>query len=345
MAFSLSALSVRLARRFRRKLEYALLGHQGLSIVRVGRPHAGGVIDGVEMGDDGTLAVVGWSADIETYAQSLTLRARGGSIPASHVFRVTRPDLERLGGDHPTRMGVILEFVLPVEWSGANATLVASETVIADIPLPTFSTPAYVQLYGNPGVWHREHVYNVGAPVKQVSSEILALCDGLPGPLLDFGCGAGVLVGALRARGVDARGLELDTPEMCAAAEADAAAHLTYYGGTFPAPFADGAFRSVTCCEVLEHVPDYAAAVAELARLAQDRVLITVPDMSAIPRGYRHGVVPWHLMERSHVNFFTQQSVAAVLQPHFRRVQFFRIGEVRCERLRFFTSLVALCER
>lgn len=334
---------MRVARRFRRQLANALLGHRGLEILPVGRPHNGGVIDSIEIGDDGTLAVVGWSADADAYARPLTLTARGTTMAASHVFRVTRPDLAKLSGDHPMRMGVVVEYVLPPEWSAASAVLSIGQVPLTEIPLPAFTSPAYDQMFGNPGVWHREHIYNVGAPVRLVSSEILELCDGLAGPLLDFGCGAGVLVRALRTRGLDARGLELDLPAMREAAEADIAPHLTYYSGAFPAPFENGAFRTVTCCEVLEHIPDYEAAVAELARLAHERVLLTVPDMSAIPRGYHHGVVPWHLMERSHVNFFTQQSLAELLKSHFRDVQFFRVGEVRCERLRFYTSLAALC--
>lgn len=345
MTWSWLALPRRVARRFRRQLEYGLLGHRTLAVLPVGRPHAGGMIDAIELADDGLLTVVGWAPDADAFAGTLTLSARGTTIPASHVFRITRPDLAQLAGVHPTRMGIVVEYVLPAEWSHARAVVSADATTIAEVPLPSCSTPAYCEFYGNPGVWHREQVYNVGAPVRQVSSEIVELCDGLPGPLLDFGCGAGVLVRALRARGVEAHGLELDQPAMRDAAEGEAAPYLTYYPGDFPAPFGDAAFRTVTCCEVLEHIPDYAGAVAELARLSSARVLITVPDMSAIPRGFRHGVVPWHLLERSHVNFFSQQSLHEVLRPHFRAIHFFRIGEVRCDRVRFYTSLVALCER
>lgn len=345
MVRSLSALPVRIARRLRRQLEYALLGHRGLDVVRIGRHHGGGVIDAVEMHDDGTLAVVGWSADTDAYVRPLRLTTHGESIPPSHVFRVTRPDLARLAGDQPTRRGIVVEFVLPGSWSGKTATVSAADTPIAAVRLPTFATPPYGGLFGNPGVLHRDDIYGVGPPVRHVSSEILELCEGLAGPLLDFGCGAGVLVRALRARGLDAHGLELDHAPMRDAAEPDALPYLTYYSGDFPAPFDSGAFASLTCCEVLEHIPDYERAVAELARLARERVLITVPDMSAIPRGFTHGVVPWHLMERSHLNFFTQQSLHETLKPHFRDVHFFRVGEVRCDRLRFYTSLVAICTR
>ncbi len=345
MVWSLGALPGRVARRVRRQLAHALLGHLGVDTVAIGRPHAGGIIDSIEVNDDGTLAVLGWSPDAAAYAEPMRLTARDTSITASHVFRVTRHDLAQLIGDHPERLGLVAEFVLPPQWSGVDAALTLAGATVTTVRLPAFSQPAYCEFYGNPGIWHREDVYGVGPPAPSVSSEILALCGDLGGPLLDFGCGAGALVATLRARGIDARGLELDVPAMRNAAAHDVRPHLTYYSGALPAPFADQAFRCVTCCEVLEHIPDCARAVAEFARLARERVLITVPDMSAVPRGYRHGVVPWHLLERSHVNFFTQQSLGGLLQEHFREVQFFRIGEVRCDRMRFYTSLVALCAR
>lgn len=345
MAWSLGTLPGRVARRTRRQLANALVGHGLLERTVVGRAHAGGTIDGIELNDDGTLAVVGWAPDVDAYAGPMRLQVQDTAIPASHVFRVNRPDLSTLGGSHPERLGLVVEFILPPAWSGANASLLLGDTPIAHVAIPTFSQPAYCEFYGDPGVWHRDNVYGVGPPVATVSSEVLELCADLPGPLLDFGCGAGSLVAALRAQGIDASGIELDQAPMRDAARPDAKAHITYYSGAFPAPFADGAFRAVTCCEVLEHIPDYERAVDELARLTQERALITVPDMSGVPRGFRHGVVPWHLLERSHLNFFTQQSLGGLLRRHFRVVHFFRIGEIRCGRMRFYTSLVACCEK
>jgi hypothetical protein len=85
--------------------------------------------------------------------------------------------------------------------------------------------------------------------------------------------------------------------------------------------------------------------VAELARLASDRLFVTVPDMSAIPRGYHHGVVPWHLLESTHVNFFTQASLEALLAPTATRVEIARIGQVVCDRMSYYTSLAAVVHR
>ncbi|MDH4067097.1 MAG: hypothetical protein OEW19_22075, partial [Acidobacteriota bacterium] len=57
--------------------------------------------------------------------------------------------------------------------------------------------------------------------------------------------------------------------------------------------------------------------------------------------GYRHGVVPWHLLEATHVNFFTQHSLEAALAPHAGQIEMARIGAVRCGSLFYYTSLAA----
>jgi len=77
---------------------------------------------------------------------------------------------------------------------------------------------------------------------------------------------------------------------------------------------------------VLEHIPDWRTALQEIARVGR-RALITVPDMSAIPAPLPSRVVPWHLLESTHLNFFTQRSLHLALSPFFSRVRFLRLGE------------------
>jgi 2-polyprenyl-3-methyl-5-hydroxy-6-metoxy-1,4-benzoquinol methylase len=161
--------------------------------------------------------------------------------------------------------------------------------------------------------------------------------------VLDFGSGAGALVEHLRRSGRDAWGLELDTPMIRDAQVPTASAYVTLYDGTLPSPLEAGRFDTVTCVEVLEHIEDYEAAAAELARLTRDRLLLTTPDLSAIPLLHRHQVVPWHLLEATHVSLFTQRSLDALLRRHFELVEMFRIGPVSVNGTVFFTSLLARC--
>ena len=84
--------------------------------------------------------------------------------------------------------------------------------------------------------------------------------------------------------------------------------------------------------------------VAEIGRLCRRAAVLTVPDMSAVPAAFPHHVVPWHLLEATHVNFFTQRSLAAVLNAVFPRVSFARMGDFELNGTRLYTSLVAFCE-
>ena len=197
MPTSLAAVPLRLARRARRILEHALLGRQGFLHVPVGTSHAGGRIDGIETGHDGVASVIGWAADPDAFAAALRLRAGGAELTSTNVFRVTRPDLALILGDARARLGLVVEFTLPAEWSNRPIELVRGHESLAKLPATAWPHLPYSELHANPGVRHREHIYAVGPPVCDVSNEILELCADLPGPLLDFGCGAGALVDAL----------------------------------------------------------------------------------------------------------------------------------------------------
>ncbi|HEY7965974.1 MAG TPA: class I SAM-dependent methyltransferase, partial [Solirubrobacteraceae bacterium] len=100
-----------------------------------------------------------------------------------------------------------------------------------------------------------------------------------PESLLDVGCGEGVLTqrwaGQLAPRRVV--GIDLDDPLIAAEWASRQAPNLTYIAQRAEQlPFADNEFDLVTAIEVLEHVPDPAHTVAEMARCAARHVLISV---------------------------------------------------------------------
>ena len=85
--------------------------------------------------------------------------------------------------------------------------------------------------------------------------------------VLDAGCGAGGYVRALSAQGASAHGVEIDAEKLAKArASADVRARLVR-GDLERAPFATACFDLVLLNEVLEHVPDDAAALREAFRL------------------------------------------------------------------------------
>ncbi len=91
--------------------------------------------------------------------------------------------------------------------------------------------------------------------------------DGLPGELLDAGCGAGLLAEALARDGLPVLGLDA-APAAIAAAEAHAAGQglpLRYRAGRIESLIAERmTFPAVTALEVIEHVPDPQAFLAAL---------------------------------------------------------------------------------
>ncbi len=90
---------------------------------------------------------------------------------------------------------------------------------------------------------------------------------GLPGEILDVGCGAGLLAEALARDGFPVLGLDA-APAAVAAAEAHAAGQglpLRYNAGRVETLIAAGlTFPAVTALEVIEHVPDPAAFLTAL---------------------------------------------------------------------------------
>ncbi len=102
-----------------------------------------------------------------------------------------------------------------------------------------------------------------------------------PKTILDVGCGEGVLVEKWARRlGDDKRvvGIDLDDPALHAEWQKRTAPNLEYrVMKAENLPFADGEFDVATAIEVLEHVPDPEHTVAEMARVAQRWLLVSVP--------------------------------------------------------------------
>jgi len=231
--------------------------------------------------------------------------------------------------------------------SGSARTVVVKQgqrdLVRVRLNLPLHA-PHYNVLFDEQRVLHREHIYGSGPPYLDANSEVLRMARSLPAPILDLGCGSGALVRALRAADKETYGIELRRPEIVASMRDDITQWITLYDGSFPLPFKDGRFASVICSEVLEHIADFQTTVGEMARIAQN-ALITVLDISAIPRLFPHQVVPWHLLEATHVNFFTQTSLECLLAKSFTAVKFSRLGRFEVNGSMIFNQLVARCTR
>ena len=97
------------------------------------------------------------------------------------------------------------------------------------------------------------------------------------GRALDVGCGVGQVVGALTREGVEAHGVDVSEPNITRAREFSE--HCQLYEGR-RLPFPDRHFASVGALNVLEHVDEPEAFLAELVRVTEigGRVVVSSPN-------------------------------------------------------------------
>ncbi|MBW3574058.1 MAG: class I SAM-dependent methyltransferase [Actinobacteria bacterium] len=142
-----------------------------------------------------------------------------------------------------------------------------------------------------------------------------------PGTVIDVGVGEGLALERLAAvRG--AVGVELRLGKLAAARERLAELRPVCADAGM-LPFPAGAADTVTCIELLEHLPTPRPAVAELARISRHRCVVSVPwepwfRLGNLGRGKnlrRWGNDP------EHVQWFTPASLRALLLEGFADVE------------------------
>jgi ubiquinone/menaquinone biosynthesis C-methylase UbiE len=174
-------------------------------------------------------------------------------------------------------------------------------------------------------VLHREHIYGNGPPVNAVSGEILDLVFANTGErVLDIGCGAGPYVARLNGMGKRCMGVDIDTG---AVNQARALGRRVFRMSATSLAFGDKTFDSAILVETLEHLPDYEAALAEATRVARSSVVVTVPDISVLAPMSKANVVPWHMLEGTHVNFFTPETLRQTLLRFSQSCEISRLGK------------------
>jgi SAM-dependent methyltransferase len=306
-----------------------------------------GCLDFAELTPIGTVRITGWSREGVARSPAPPVLLDDEALEPLNFFRFARPDVLPSPEQALLQAGLILEFRRPrrddAEPSPSPTALRIGESsfVIPEVWSPWRAH--YDHLLDTRAILGRPQIYGEGPPMPAANPEVIALTAGIRGRVLDFGCGSGALLLAMRERGVDAYGLEIDRPPIQQGLHPAARPYVTLYDGALPSPFADEEFDVVVSSEVLEHIPAPVKALAEMVRLTRGTLLLTVPDCAAIPQGFPHGVVPWHLLEATHVNFFNQQNLTQALNPHFTQIDFGRIGGFNINGTTMYTSIVAAC--
>lgn len=171
-------------------------------------------------------------------------------------------------------------------------------------------------------IQRRENIWATGPSQAEGSTELATLLRRHIGPpprsVLDVGCGLGSYGRGLIAEGYAWQGVEVN-PEDCAELARLGLPHQRVDGRTLPFP--DGAFASALCLEVLEHVEEPRAFLREIARVAPAQLIVSVPNCELLGYLWDHLATPWHMLEASHVNFFTRWSLGALLREFWPEVE------------------------
>lgn len=175
-------------------------------------------------------------------------------------------------------------------------------------------------------VLRREDVYGSGPPSPLADGRVVELIRRYlrkDESILDVGCGIGAFGRVLVPEGYDWTGCEV-REDFCDAVREVGLRAATVVGTTLP--FEDASFGSAICIEVLEHIDDFNAFLAEIRRVVRRRVVFSVPNFESIPVMSANYAIPWHMLESDHKNFFTRQSLAATLRRFFAHVEVFEYG-------------------
>ena len=308
-----------------------------------------GAIDYLEVDASGIVRIHGWYHDfIENRSSTPTIRLGGvGELKSINHFRVSRADVNAALESEVPFHGVVFEFLIPDEapkkrtwdvyWDSECVSSVEEDLAI--------QSPSYPYLINDERVFHRDWIYCSGLPVDYLNEEVLSLAKTLPGPVLDCGCGTGVVAAALQQNGTEARGLEIDRTEIRQALPKERETFVDLYDGSLPLPYEDNSFESVILSEVLEHLEEPEPVMGELARVCKKQILVTVPDLSGIPLNHKNGVVPWHLLESTHVNFFNPASLEAFLSKWFSNIELYRISRNETNATQWWGGLMALARK
>ncbi len=164
--------------------------------------------------------------------------------------------------------------------------------------------------------------------VNAVHRRISALVqDADPERVLDAGCGEGFGLYHLakRAPGLVLTGIDIDREAVAYARMRFGDVATFAHGSIFDLPYEADAADLVLCSEVLEHLSDPGAALAELKRVARTHVLVTVPREPFFRA--LNNLAQWLGVsdDPGHVQFWNHAAFRAFIRDHFGDAVFDRV--------------------
>jgi SAM-dependent methyltransferase len=222
------------------------------------------------------------------------------------------------------------EITVSASWSVDDEEYEIGKCAIQLVPASLAQRPYGESLFpAQTKLLHRESIYGSGPPIEEPGAETLHLLKQYlptPGSVLDVGCGAGAYGPALMEAGHEWTGLEVNS--YCWEILERRNLPFRKTGETASAfPVRPAEFDYAICVEVLEHIRQVDGFLSEVSRAIRGRALFSVPNIEVIPYFHAWQVVPWHLLEADHKNFFTRGSLQALLKKYFAHVEVFSYAE------------------
>jgi SAM-dependent methyltransferase len=164
-----------------------------------------------------------------------------------------------------------------------------------------------------PGYFDREYFRLYPGKAAYVAALAAQVGARVPpgGAVLDLGAGFGFLVAALRDAGLASCGLERSA---FAASRARHRSALAVGDAERPLPFADAAFAAITFCDVVEHVRDPVATLAECRRVLAPGgwLLVITLNAHSVARPLLGRSWAWH-RDPTHLHMFSRGSLRRAL--------------------------------
>jgi len=150
--------------------------------------------------------------------------------------------------------------------------------------------------------------------------------------ILDAGCASGEYVRHLVSKGYDAHGVDILPSEDWGGDSKDRFRR----GDLQRLPYEDEEFETVLAFEVLEHIDDVDGVLRELRRVTAKNLIVSVPDAAVQPVLVESGLAYHHWVDRTHINFFTMDSLRKCIEAHGFRIEYQgRINPICPEKIVF----------
>ena len=172
-----------------------------------------------------------------------------------------------------------------------------------------------------------------------------------PKTILEIGVGSGFVTSYLKSKGFNIVSLDILqdlSPDTV--------------GSVLDLPFGDEAFNTVSCCEVLEHLPysEFSRALSELHRVSRRHVVLSLPDDTSVYKFYiqlskimlvkkifrnsfhkpkTHDFDGHHHWEIGKINFLLEKIINEIRQAKFEIINSYQVFERPFQRFFILKSV------